>query len=239
MSFLSKILGDPNEREIKRARPLVEQINALEPEIAALSDDDLRAKTESFRARLAEAGAWEEQKPILDEILPEAFAMVREAAKRTIGQRHYDVQLIGGINMHQGKVSEMKTGEGKTLVATLPTYLNALTGRGVHVVTVNDYLARRDAQWMGRIHERLGLRVGVLQHETAYLVSPEPVSDQLNMERLVLAPRRDVYAGDVVYGTNHEFGFDYLRDNLAVTLEHCVQRDLFYAIVDEVDNILI
>jgi preprotein translocase subunit SecA len=239
MSLLTKILGDPTERENKRLRPLVERINALEPEFEQLSDDDLRAKTADFRERLAEAGEWEAQKPILDEILPEAFAMVREAAKRTIGQRHYDVQLIGGIVLHQGKIAEMRTGEGKTLVATLPTYLNALTGRGVHVVTVNDYLARRDAQWMGRIHDLLGLRVGVLQHETAYGFSAEPVSEQLNMEHLMPMTRREVYAGDVVYGTNHEFGFDYLRDNLAVTLDYCVQGERFFAIVDEVDNILI
>ena len=247
MSFLSKILGDPNEREVKRLRPLVDRINALEPDFEALSDDDLRAKTAEFRARLAQARelapsdaeGWEAQKPILDEILPEAYAMVREAAKRTIGQRHYDVQLIGGIVLHQGKISEMKTGEGKTLVSTLPTYLNALTGRGVHLVTVNDYLARRDAQWMGRIHALLGLSVGVLQHESAFLFTPEKVSDQNGAEYLIPAPRREVYAGDIVYGTNHEFGFDYLRDNLAVDLNYCVQRPLFYAIVDEVDNILI
>jgi preprotein translocase subunit SecA len=239
MSFLTKILGDPNERELKRLRPIVDQVNALEPEFEAMSDGDLRAKTAEFRARLEEAGDWEDQKPILDEILPEAFAMVREAAKRTIGQRHYDVQLVGGINLHQGKISEMKTGEGKTLVATLPTYLNALTGRGVHVVTVNDYLARRDAQWMGRIHHFLGLTVGVLQHDAAYTFSAEPVSEQLNMEHLIPITRREVYAGDVVYGTNHEFGFDYLRDNLAVTLDRTVQGERFYAIVDEVDNILI
>jgi preprotein translocase subunit SecA len=240
MSFLSKLLGDPNEKEVKRLRPTVERINALEPEYEQLTNAELRAKTDAFRSLLAEhADDLDAQQRILDDILPEAFAMVREAAKRTIGQRHYDVQLIGGINLHQGKISEMKTGEGKTLVATLPTYLNALTGRGVHVVTVNDYLARRDAQWMGRIHDLLGLRVGVLQHETAYAFSAERVSEQLNMEHLQPMPRRDVYRGDVVYGTNHEFGFDYLRDNLAVHLDYCVQRELYYAIVDEVDNILI
>jgi preprotein translocase subunit SecA len=240
MSFLSKLLGDPNEKEVKRIRPTIERINALEPEYEQLSDAELRAKTDAFRALLVEhEDDLDAQKRILDDILPEAFAMVREAAKRTIGQRHYDVQLVGGINLHQGKISEMKTGEGKTLVATLPTYLNALTGRGVHVVTVNDYLARRDAQWMGRIHDLLGLRVGVLQHETAYAFSAERVTEQLNMEHLLPMPRRDVYRGDVVYGTNHEFGFDYLRDNLAVHLDYCVQRELYYAIVDEVDNILI
>jgi preprotein translocase subunit SecA len=239
MSFLTRIFGDPNEREVRKLRPLVERINALEPECERLSDEELRARTAAFKERLAGKDE-EEQAEILDQILPEAFALVREAAKRTIGQRHYDVQLIGGIVLHQGKIAEMKTGEGKTLVATLPTYLNALTGRGVHVVTVNDYLARRDCQWMGRIYDLLGLSVGVLQHDAAYLFTREPVSQVPNMEHLAgPVPRRQVYEADILYGTNHEFGFDYLRDNMATALEYTVQRPLYYAIVDEVDNILI
>ncbi len=239
MSVFTKLFGDPNDKEIRKLRPIVERINALEPEIEKLTDDELRARTAAFKERLAGQDE-DEQARILDEILPEAFAMVRTAAQRAIGQRHYDEQLIGGIVLHQGKISEMKTGEGKTLVATLPTYLNALTGRGVHVITVNDYLARRDCQWMGRVYDRLGLTVGVLQHDTAYLFSPEHVSNVPNMERLVgPTPRREVYATDIVHGTNHEFGFDYLRDNMATGAEYTVQRPLYYAIVDEVDNILI
>ncbi|MBI2760305.1 MAG: preprotein translocase subunit SecA [Chloroflexi bacterium] len=239
MAFITKLFGDPNEKEVKKLRPTVDKINALEPEMEAASDEDLQLRTAAFKERLAEADP-DDHQDILDEILPEAFAMVREAARRTIGQRHYDVQLIGGIVLHQGKIAEMKTGEGKTLVATLPTYLNALTGRGVHVITVNDYLARRDAQWMGRIYDKLGLTVGVLQHDTAYLYSPEHVSSVPNMERLAGPfPRKQVYEADIVYGTNHEFGFDYLRDNMATSMQYTVQRDRYYAIVDEVDNILI
>jgi preprotein translocase subunit SecA len=239
MNLLTKLFGDPNEKELKKLRPLVDRINALEPEMERRSDEELRARTAEFKDRLA-GKDYDEQQEILDEILPEAFAMVREAAKRTIGQRHFDVQLMGGIVLHQGKIAEMKTGEGKTLVATLPSYLNALTGRGVHVVTVNDYLARRDAQWMGRIYDLLGLTVGCLQHDSAYLFSREPTSDVPNMEHLAgPLPRRQVYRADVLYGTNHEFGFDYLRDNMATALEYTVQRELYYAIVDEVDNILI
>ena len=239
MSFLTKVFGDPNEREIKKLRPLVERINAREPQMEQRSDEELRARTAELKDRLAGEDP-DEQARILDEILPEAFALVREAARRTIGQRHYDVQLVGGIVLHQGKIAEMKTGEGKTLVATLPCYLNALTGRGVHVVTVNDYLARRDCQWMGRIYDKLGLTVGVLQHDTAYLFSREPVSPVLNMEHLAgPVPRRQVYAADILYGTNHEFGFDYLRDNMATALEYTVQRERSYAIMDEMDNNLI
>jgi preprotein translocase subunit SecA len=239
MKFLNKFFGDPNEREWRKLQPLVDKINALEPEIEKLSDDELRGRTAAFKEQLADL-EMDEQARILDEILPEAFALVREASRRVNGQRHYDVQLIGGITLHQGRIAEMKTGEGKTLVATLPTYLNALTGRGVHVITVNDYLARRDCQWMGRIYDMLGLSIGVLQHDTAYLFSREPASDTPNMEHLIgPIPRRQVYQADIVYGTNHEFGFDYLRDNMATSLDFMVQRDLYYAIVDEVDNILI
>ncbi len=231
MKLLSKIFGD-NDREIRKYWPIVEHINALEPEFEALSDDELRAKTDEFRQRLADGES-------LDDLLPEAFAVVREAARRQVGQRHYDVQLVGGIVLHQGKIAELKTGEGKTLTATLPLYLNALEGRGAHLVTVNDYLAKRDAQWYGPVYDALGLSVGVLQHESAFLYSRAKVSDVENMEHLTPVGRRDAYYADITYGTNHEFGFDYLRDNMAVTLDGCVQRELRYAIVDEVDNILI
>jgi preprotein translocase subunit SecA len=209
-----KVFGTASDRRVKRYRPLVEAINALEPEIEKLSDAELRAKTDAFRQTLADGAT-------LDSILPETFATVREAAKRTLGQRHFDVQLIGGMVLNEGSISEMKTGEGKTLVATLPVYLNALTGRGVHVVTVNDYLARRDAEWMGRIYQFLGLSVGVIVHG-------------LNQDQ-----RRQAYRADVTYGTNNEFGFDYLRDNMEYNLQAMVQRPHYYAIVDEVDSILI
>ncbi len=213
MAFL-KSLFDANEREISRLGRTVERVNALEPEVSALSDEALAAKTAEFKSRL-QAGE------TLDELMPEAFAVVREAAKRTLGMRHFDVQLMGGQVLHEGKVAEMKTGEGKTLVATLPVYLNALTGRGVHVVTVNDYLARRDSEWMSPIYKFLGLSVGVIQHD---MQAPE---------------RRAVYNSDVTYVTNNEVGFDYLRDNMAWQLEDMVQRELHYAIVDEVDSILV
>jgi preprotein translocase subunit SecA len=212
--------------------PLVEQINALEPDIEALSDEELAAKTPEFRTRLEEGED-------IDDLLPEAFAVVREAARRTVGQRHYDVQLVGGIVLHQGKISELKTGEGKTLTATLPLYLNALEGKGAHLVTVNDYLAKRDAQWYGPVYDMLGLSVGVLQHDSAFLYKREKQSETDNMEHLAPINRREAYAADITYGTNHEFGFDYLRDNMAVSFEATVQRELHYAIVDEVDNILI
>jgi preprotein translocase subunit SecA len=212
--MLSKVFGSTNDRELKRLAPIVEHINALEPEIQPLSDDALRAKTAEFRERL-------ERGEDLDALLPEAFAVVREAARRTLGQRHYDVQMIGGIFLHRGAIAEMKTGEGKTLVATLPSYLNALTGRGVHVVTVNDYLAVRDAEWMGQVHRFLGLSVGVIQHG------------------LDDAERAAAYGCDITYATNNELGFDYLRDNMKTDVSRQVQRELHYAIVDEVDSILI
>jgi preprotein translocase subunit SecA len=241
-SVISKVFGTSNERAVKRMMPLVQQINALEPEISALSDEQLREKTAEFRKRVAEAIAAadvpltgdtpESQRPdedalyaaekvALDSILPEAFAVVREAGKRAVGMRHFDVQLIGGIILHSGKIAEMKTGEGKTLVATLPCYLNALAGRGVHVVTVNDYLAKRDAEWMGKIYGFLGLSVGVIVHD---------LDDR---------QRREAYASDITYGTNNEFGFDYLRDNMKFELAEQVQRGHYYCIVDEVDSILI
>jgi preprotein translocase subunit SecA len=216
MSLFTKILGDPNEKELKRIRPLVEQINGLEDEMQALSDDDLRGMTAELRRELDRGSE-------LDDILPEAFAVVREASRRVLGMRHFDVQLIGGIVLHQGKIAEMRTGEGKTLVATLPSYLNALPGKGVHIVTVNDYLARRDRDWMGKIHEFLGLSVGVV------LTTQNPQGPE----------RKAAYQADITYGTNNEYGFDYLRDHMVPDLSLLVQRELNYAIVDEVDNILI
>jgi len=214
MNILKSIFGSRNDRVIRRMRKAAEQINTLEPGILALSDAALRAKTDEFKQRLAQGEA-------LDSLLPEAFAVVREASKRTLEMRHFDVQLIGGMVLHEGKIAEMRTGEGKTLVATLPVYLNALTGKGVHVVTVNDYLARRDADWMGQIYQFLGLSVGVVIAG----MSPEE--------------KRVAYGADVTYGTNNEYGFDYLRDNMAFSLEQKVQRPLHYALVDEVDSILI
>ena len=213
-TVLAKIFGTKHERELKQMRPLIDQINAIESSMQALSDNQLRAKTEEFRARLAQGDT-------LDDLMPAAFAAVREAAVRVLGMRHYDVQLVGGIVLHQGRIAEMKTGEGKTLMSTLPVYLNALEGKGVHVVTVNDYLARRDAEWMSPIYEALGLSVGVVQ------------TDMPNDDRRV------AYASDVTYGTNNEFGFDYLRDNMKFDIESMVQRGHHYAIVDEVDSILI
>jgi len=237
---LTSIFGSKHDRDVKRMVPIVHQINALEPEISALSDDGLRAKTKEFRERLrpvvealdaakkevprdeyAVKAAQADLQAALDDLLPEAFAVAREGGKRILNMRHFDVQLMGGIVLHRGKIAEMKTGEGKTLVATLPVYLNALTGRGVHVVTVNDYLARRDSEWMGRLYKFLGLTVGVIQN---------PHGDR---------ERQEAYRCDVTYGTNNEFGFDYLRDNMKFDLEAMVQRDPVYAIVDEVDSILI
>ncbi|MBT9332871.1 preprotein translocase subunit SecA [Paracidobacterium acidisoli] len=228
-STLTKIFGTSNERVVKRLLPEVQTIGALDPETRQLSDDELRAKTTEFRARIAKALEGIEdaedrdkaEKQALDEILPEAFAVVREAGRRVLNMRHFDVQLIGGMVLHQGKIAEMKTGEGKTLVATLPCYLNALAGRGVHVVTVNDYLAKRDAEWMGKIYEFLGLSVGVIVHD------------------LDDSQRRQAYGADITYGTNNEFGFDYLRDNMKFELSDCVQRGHYFSIVDEVDSILI
>jgi len=229
---LISFIGDSNERELRRLQPAVDKINALEPEFEKLSNDELRAKAAEFKARL-------EKGESLDSLLPEVFAAVREAAKRTIKQRHFDVQLLGGIVLHQGEIAEMKTGEGKTLVATLPVTLNALTGEGVHVVTVNDYLAKRDTQWMGPIYNALGISVASIQHEAALLFDPAYESDDERLRHLRPITRRQAYEADVTYGTNNEFGFDYLRDNMVGDLSQCVQRDLNYGIVDEVDNILI
>ncbi len=213
-TLLAKVIGTQNERDLKRLRPFVAAINAKEPEIETLSDEQLRGKTAEFRQRLGNG-----EPP--DDLLPEAFAVVREAGSRVLKMRHFDVQLIGGIVLHRGKIAEMKTGEGKTLVATLPAYLNALEGKGVHVVTVNDYLARRDSEWMGRLYRFLGMSVGVIQHD---------LNDQ---------ERQVAYAADITYGTNNEFGFDYLRDNMKFDLAQYVQRGHYFAIVDEVDSILI
>jgi len=212
--LLKKIFGSRNDRLIKQYTAAVRQINALEAGISALSDEALRGKTAEFKSRVA-------QGETLDALLPEAFAVVREAGKRALGMRHFDVQMVGGMVLHDGKISEMRTGEGKTLVATLPAYLNALSGKGVHIVTVNDYLASRDAEWMGRLHRFLGLTVGV------------------NMSQMAHDDKQAAYAADITYGTNNEFGFDYLRDNMVYTAAERVQRKLNYAIVDEVDSILI
>jgi preprotein translocase subunit SecA len=237
LNWLSRFSGDPSEREIKKLRPLVERINNLEAEYQALSADALKHKTEEFRGRLR----GDDETP--DDLLPEAFAAVREAANRTIGKRHYDVQLLAGAVLHSGTIAEMKTGEGKTLVATLPLYLNALQGRGAHLVTPNDYLSRLGGGWMGPVYIALGLSVGVIAHEFAALYDPEfqdpqkHPDDRLNHWRPV--HRREAYAADITYGTNNEFGFDYLRDNMQWEREAKVQRELAYAIVDEVDNILI
>ena len=279
--LITKIVGDPAEKLIKQLRQNVDQINALEKSLERLSDDDLRARTDTFKAQLDEAtgdlrervneaqvafseasgderrdaedelkaaqkALYEAEAQALDDIMVEAFATVREAAKRTIGQRHFDVQLIGGMVLHQGKVAEMKTGEGKTITATLSIYLNALTGRGVHLVTPNDYLSKVGAQLMGPIYHFLGLSIGVIQgqsnaseYQPSYLYDPHFQTADDRYQRLRPVPRKEAYAADVTYGTNNEFGFDYLRDNMVLKLEDRVQRELYFAIVDEVDNILL
>src|SRR5215468_6619191 len=231
-SVFRAVFGTKHERDAKRMRPAVDVINALEPATQALDDAALRAKTDEFRKRLADGAE-------LDDLLEEAFAVCREAARRRLGMRHFDVQLIGGMVLHEGKIAEMATGEGKTLVATLPAYLNALTTKGVHIVTVNDYLAKRDAQWMGPVYEALGLSVGVIQHEASFTYDPAYVTSDIRMTALRPIERREAYRCDITYGTNNEFGFDYLRDNMRFSLEELVQRNLHYAIVDEVDSILI
>ena len=214
MGLLDKLLRAGEGRAVRELEKIAQQVNKFESSISALDDSALRGKTDEFKERVSKGES-------LDSLLPEVFAVVREAAKRTLGQRHYDVQLMGGAALHKGNIAEMKTGEGKTLVSTLPAYLNALSGKGVHVVTVNDYLAERDSEWMGRVHRFLGLRVGVI------------------LSRMSPSERREAYSADITYGTNNEFGFDYLRDNMAWTLSDCVQREHNFAIVDEVDSILI
>jgi preprotein translocase subunit SecA len=270
LNVVKKIIGSKNERELKRMRPLVGRISEQEPAMSALSDAELRAKTDEFRARIRERTTQlcaqldelkarerdyaenppendedakslrteieeqekairEAENEVLLEILPEAFAVVREASKRTTGLRHFDVQMVGGIVLHQGKIAEMKTGEGKTLVATAALYLNGLSGRGAHLVTVNDYLARRDVQWMGPIFHLLGISVASIVHEASYLFDPTYIVKDYRMLNLRPIDRKDAYLADVTYGTNHEFGFDYLRDNMKFTLEEYVQRELNYA----------
>jgi len=246
MSILDKIFGDSDKKYLKKIQPIVEKINSLEKDFERFSNEKLKGKTAEFKERLKKGET-------LDDILPESFALVREAAKRTLGQRHFDCQLMGGIVLHQGKIAEMKTGEGKTLTATLPLYLNALEGRGCHLVTVNDYLARRDTVWMGQIYHALGLSVGCLNHEQSFLYDPDykkpaeekdKLRDELGSFYVVedfLRPctRKEVYLADITYGTNNEFGFDYLRDNMVYSLDQMVQREFHYAIIDEVDFLLI
>src|SRR3989339_760799 len=250
MTFFSKLFGDPNAKAVKEIMPLVEKINSLEVEMEKLSLDQLKNKTIEFKERLAKGET-------LNDLLPEAFAVVRETSKRVTGMRHFDVQLIGGITLHRGQISEMRTGEGKTLVATLPVYLNALAGKGVHLVTVNDYLAKRDAVWMGKIYDFLGMSVGIIQQLGASFKyrsalanaptspSPSPRAGEgatdadatvigkikVGDEEVEQCTRREAYACDITYGTNNEFGFDYLRDNMAPSLSEMVQRPFYYAIV--------
>lgn len=248
MSIFDRLFGGFNKKQIDKYQTRVDEINSLEPEIKKLSDGELKEKTAEFKKRITDGAN-------LDELLPEAFAATREASRRNLGMRHFDVQLIGGMVLHEGKISEMKTGEGKTLVATLPMYLNALEGKGAHLVTVNDYLAKRDAEWMAKIYHALGLTVSIIQNQgVSYIYDPdykpEPSEEEdadeddknpalVQMENLRPCSRKEAYACDITYGTNNEFGFDYLRDNMARSPEQLAQRDLHYAIVDEVDSILI
>src|SRR3989338_10148599 len=242
MDFLTKLFGNTGEKAIKALLPEVEKVNALEGRFAAYSDVLLSAQTTHFKERLQKGET-------LNDILPEAFASVREAARRMLGERHYDAQLMGGIILHRGAIPEMRTGEGKTLVATPPVYLNALEGHGVHVVTVNDYLSRRDAVWMGQIYAFLGLSVGVINHDSSYLYDPNQKAQDENRDEtgsfrvfhefLRPATRRDAYHADITYGTNNEFGFDYLRDNISYEAKDLRQREHHFAIVDEIDSILI
>src|SRR2546427_10553714 len=274
-TLLHKVFGSKNDRELKKLRPLVAEINRFEPDFASLSPEALRAKTDEFKSRIQEATGdvrarleavraralsdenreereqlkeegdkletelRQAEAAVLDALLPQAFAAVREASRRTTGMRHFDCQLLGGAVLHQGKIAEMKTGEGKTLVATLPLYFNALLGRGAHPVTVNDYLARRDVQWMGPIYHALGLSVASIIHDASFQFDPTYIPKDYRFLHLKPIDRRDAYRGDITYGTNNEFGFDYLRDNMKFSLDEYVQRELHYAIVDEVDNILI
>ena len=260
MGFFKYILGDQHKKQVEKLANIIDEINMLEPEIEKLKDADFEKETEKFREYISEerkkqnipeTGLAEitkeevreiqkKEQQILDEILPRAAALVREAAKRTIKQRHFDVQIIGGLILHQGKISEMRTGEGKTLAATIPIYINALLGRGVHLITVNDFLAKRDTQWMGHIYNFFGLTIGCIQHEKSYLFDAKSEKIEFGEEfNLKPCERREAYHADITYGTNNEFGFDYLRDNMVSDMNDCVQRELYYAIVDEVDSILI
>src|SRR3989344_3377657 len=253
MSIFTSLFGDGNQRFLKSLYPLVEKVNDLEAEVFGLSDEALREKSLELKSRL-------ESGEDLDNLLPEAFALVREAARRTLGQRHFDVQLLGGIVLHRGQIAEMRTGEGKTLTATLPIYLNALEGKGVHVVTVNDYLARRDMVWMGQVYHALGLGTGCITHSASYVYDSDHVADaqkkidskdtldekrdikgnfEVVEEYLRPCTRKEAYAADITYGTNNEYGFDYLRDNLAYQADQVSQREHVFAIIDEVDSILI
>src|SRR5947209_1867011 len=239
MRFLRKLF-DTSKRDVENLMPLVEQVNELEPKFAELSDEELKAKTPEFKERIANGET-------LNQIAPEALAVVREVSKRTLGMRHFDVQVVGGMVLHQGRIAEMRTGEGKTLVAVAPLYLNALSGKGAHLVTVNDYLARRDAVWMGPIYHFLGMSVGIIQGQSAdsdelggsYRYEPGAEHEDPRYMNLVPITRRDAYLCDITYGTNHEFGFDYLRDNMAFSVEDLSMRELNYALIDEVDSILI
>jgi preprotein translocase subunit SecA len=238
MSFITKIFGDPNAREVKKAQLRVDRISLLEDSVTRLSDAQLQAKTQEFKKRLS----GKTNPETVDSLLEEAFAVVREASKRVLNMRHFDVQLVGGVILHGGAIAEMRTGEGKTLVATAPLYLNALTGKGTHLITVNDYLARRDAGWMAQIYHFLGLSTGVIMHNSAFIFDPDFVDDSHHdkrLQHLKTVTRKEAYQADITYGTNNEFGFDYLRDNMVQEYEQMVQRGLNYAIVDEVDSILI
>jgi len=215
---LKKIFGSKNERELKRIQPIVDRINSLEPGIKRLTDAELAALTAKFKERLSMGET-------LDDVLPEAFAVVREASWRRLNMRHFDAQLMGGMVLHEGKIAEMKTGEGKTLVATLPLYLNALAGKGCHLITVNDYLAKRDTQWMGPLYLSLGLSVGVIQHDASFLYDPSYPAKDERLYHLRPCSRREAYNADITYGTNNEYGFDYLRDNMKFSLEDYVQRE--------------
>jgi len=257
LNLFKKVFGNDSRREIERLNPFVVKINALEADFVKLSDEELKSKTAEFRERISKGkSSTSSSQEILDSLLPEAFAAVRESSKRTLGQRHFDVQLIGGIILHQKKIAEMRTGEGKTLVATLPAYLNALTGRGVHIITVNDYLSKRDAAWMGQIYDALGISVAVINHETSFIYDSRFTNDDSRLrsedeerdekgafhivkEFLKPCSRQEAYAADITYGTNNEFGFDYLRDNLEYDKSKLRQRDHHFAIVDEIDSILI
>jgi len=231
-SFFSRFMGDSNDKEIRRVQPYVDDINALEAEFTSYSDDELKAVVQELRERHSNGES-------LEDLLPESFAATREASRRVRGQRPFDVQLIGGVVLHEGKIAEMKTGEGKTLTAVLAAALNALSGKGVHIVTVNDYLSKRDTQWMGEIYHALGLSVGCLQHDASFVFDPDYPQEDERLQKLRPVSRKEAYAADITYGTNNEYGFDYLRDNMVVEPEQVVQRELNYAIVDEVDNILI
>jgi len=232
-SMLKKVFGTRHDREMKRIKPVVDAVGALEPKMKAMSDSELSGQTAKFRERLKDS------KVELTSLLPEAFATVREAARRRLNMRHFDMQIVGGVVLHEGKIAEMKTGEGKTLVATLPLYLNALAGKGAHLVTVNDYLAKRDSRWMGPVYHMLGLSVGIIQHDASFIYDPSYQDSDPRLLHLRPVTRKEAYLADITYGTNNEFGFDYLRDNMKYSLEEYVQREHHYAIVDEVDSILI